>query len=140
LSGERAIPPWYQDGLRFECQRCGRCCRGEPGFVWVREVEIAAIARFLKMPEDEFMQAYVRVVSNDYSLVELRNGDCIFWSPEGCRIYEVRPVQCRTFPFWNEYTRSERQWREAARRCPGVNRGRVYPAAEIEHLVRLTDF
>jgi len=23
--------PRFKDGLRFECQRCGKCCRGEPG-------------------------------------------------------------------------------------------------------------
>ena len=25
--------PWYNDGLRFTCTRCGHCCTGEPGFV-----------------------------------------------------------------------------------------------------------
>src|SRR5262249_1390597 len=38
--------PWYQDGLRFECTRCGKCCSGFPGFVWVSEAELQAIADF----------------------------------------------------------------------------------------------
>ena len=28
-------PEWYRDGLRFECTRCGACCTGAPGYVWV---------------------------------------------------------------------------------------------------------
>src|SRR5207248_8895996 len=35
--------PWYQDGLAFTCTRCGKCCTGEPGFVWVTDDELAAI-------------------------------------------------------------------------------------------------
>lgn len=31
--------PWFKDGQRFECQRCGRFCRGEPGVVWVNKEE-----------------------------------------------------------------------------------------------------
>ena len=131
--------PWYCDGLRFECTRCGRCCRGEPGFVWVREIEIASIARFLRLGVAELVKSYVRQAMGDYCFVELANGDCVFWSPAGCRIYEVRPIQCRTFPFWSEYVRSPKGWAAVARRCPGVNHGRLYLPAEIEHLAELTD-
>lgn len=130
---------WYARGLRFECQRCGACCRGEPGYVWVRGNEIRAIARFLRLPVGDFARRYVREALGAYSLVELPNGDCVFWSPEGCRIYPVRPTQCRTFPFWQEYVQSPRGWRRAARRCPGVNRGRLYTAEEVAHLAEVTD-
>lgn len=131
--------PWYRDGLRFACTRCGGCCRGEPGYVWVRDIEIAAIARFLRLGAAEFTAAYLRRTLRDYALIEMANGDCIFWAPTGCRIYEVRPVQCRTFPFWREYLRSAQAWADAARRCPGVNHGRLYLPPEIDHLAKLTD-
>ena len=36
--------PWYQDGLRFQCTRCGACCTGAPGYVWVNDEELVAIA------------------------------------------------------------------------------------------------
>jgi Fe-S-cluster containining protein len=107
--------------------------------VWVRRLEIAAISRFLRLSAEEFMERYVRQVLGDYSLRELGNGDCVFWSPKGCEIYEARPTQCRTFPFWREYVRSPEAWKQAGRRCPGVNKGRLYSAAEITRLVELTD-
>lgn len=137
--GDKTAAPWYQEGLRFECVRCGGCCRGEPGYVWVREIEIAAIARFLRHDVAEFTKTYVRREWGDWALVELANGDCVFWSPQGCRIYPVRPAQCRTFPFWREYVQSARGWALAARRCPGVNKGTLRLPAEIEHLVEVTD-
>ena len=42
--------PWYRYGLSFECTQCGNCCTGGPGFVWVEEEEIRAIADFLDKP------------------------------------------------------------------------------------------
>jgi hypothetical protein len=107
--------------------------------VWVDEIEIAMISRFLRLPNEEVMRQYVRVALGDYSLVEFDNGDCVFWSRDGCAIYPVRPTQCRTFPFWHEYTRSAAAWAHVARRCPGVNRGKLYTPAEVERLVELTD-
>ena len=38
--------PWFKEGLKFECQRCGRCCRGEPGVIWVNKKEIEKYHHF----------------------------------------------------------------------------------------------
>ena len=38
--------PWYRDGLAFSCTRCGACCTGGPGYVWVSPEEIEELARF----------------------------------------------------------------------------------------------
>lgn len=130
---------WYQAGLRFECVRCGECCRGEPGYVWVRDPEIVAIARALCLSRAEFLERYCRKVFGDISLIEHPNGDCVFWTPRGCEIYAVRPVQCRTFPFWREYVRSEAGWAAAARRCPGVGRGTLHSAIDIRRMADETD-
>ncbi|MCH7752933.1 MAG: YkgJ family cysteine cluster protein, partial [Planctomycetes bacterium] len=40
--------PWYQDGLRFKCTGCGNCCTGSPGYVWVNQAEINALAAHLE--------------------------------------------------------------------------------------------
>ncbi|NOX37052.1 MAG: YkgJ family cysteine cluster protein [Calditrichaeota bacterium] len=59
------------------------------------------------------------------------NGACIFFDGQGCQIYPVRPLQCRTYPFWPEHLKSAYRWKMVARQCPGVNRGRLYSAEEI---------
>jgi hypothetical protein len=129
---------WYALGLRFECQRCSDCCRGEPGYVWVDETEIRQMAAELGLLPEEFIQSYVRRAHRRLSLKELPGGDCILWGglDRGCLVYGVRPVQCKTFPFWAEYLRTPEDWRRVAERCPGVGRGRLYTLAEITKLLR----
>ncbi len=126
---------WYEKGLRFTCTQCGKCCKGpEPGFVWVTPDEIAALAKRLDMTEDEFGRRYLRRIGITFSLVERANHDCIFWDDEkGCTVYEDRPSQCRTFPFWPEFVIDRDAWRKIDW-CPGKDKGRHYTKAEIERL------
>lgn len=128
-----AAPPWFRDGLRFECSRCGICCTGAPGYVWVTWEETKALARETGLSVAEFRRRYVRRVGNRYSLIERANHDCVFWSPEaGCTVYRARPSQCRTYPFWPENLENRAAWDEVAGECPGVGKGRVYSLEEIE--------
>lgn len=126
--------PWYADGLRFECQGCGACCRGEPGYVWVTTDEIREMAAHLGLAPKEFGRLHVRRVGFRRSLRERPDGDCVLWGgPErGCLVYPARPTQCRTFPFWKETLRSPAAWERVGERCPGVNRGRLFSLDEIE--------
>ncbi|HOX37559.1 MAG TPA: YkgJ family cysteine cluster protein [Candidatus Brocadiia bacterium] len=134
-NGKNKPKVWYSEGLRFECGRCGDCCRGEPGVVWVTRTEREAIAAFLDKPLAEFDREFVRLAAFGRSLKEHPNGDCYMWRDGvGCSIYPVRPRQCRTFPFWNVYLGSPEDWSRAARRCPGVNHGKLHTAAEIERI------
>ena len=52
--------PWYADGLRFECTGCGDCCTGSPGYVWVTQKEIDALAEELKITPAACEKKYVR--------------------------------------------------------------------------------
>src|SRR5262245_13427228 len=94
--------PWYRGGLRFECTRCGKCCTGEPGYVWVTDDELRAIADYLQQPFEEVRAVRTRLGHRGLTLREKANGDCVFYDRDlpGCTIYPVRPPQCRTWPFW----------------------------------------
>jgi Fe-S-cluster containining protein len=123
---------WYEDGLRFQCTRCGNCCTGAPGFVWVNEDEVAAIAKFRGQTIEETKSAFVRLVDHDKSLKEKDNGDCVFYSRQhGCTIYPVRPRQCRTWPFWESNVATPQAWKDTCEKCPGAGTGDLISEEEI---------
>lgn len=129
--------PWYADGRRFTCTQCGNCCGGAPGYVWVSKAEIKAIATRLDMTDEDFVAKHTRKVGWRRSLLEQDNWDCEFLVPDAsgkkvCSIYEVRPVQCRTWPFWKSNLATEQEWQLAARECPGMNHGTHHPLPVIQ--------
>ena len=125
---------WYKDGLQFECTKCGKCCTGKPGYVWVKVEDMHRIAEFLGLRFRDFMSRYVRKIGNYYSLIEKPNWDCIFYD-SGCTIYPVRPLQCRTFPFWKENLLTPANWEQTGKQCEGIATGKTYSAEEIDELL-----
>jgi Fe-S-cluster containining protein len=133
MSASPSESPWYRDGLAFECTRCGACCTGAPGYVWVSIEEIEQLARFQNQSVDEFSTRFVRQVGSRFSLIEKPGGDCIFWNKEmGCTVYAARPVQCRTWPFWPENVESEEDWDQVRSICPGSGRGQLFTIEQIQ--------
>lgn len=150
--------PWYKDGLKFTCTQCGNCCTGPAGFVWISDEEIDRLARHLNMTAEQVRQTYCRSIGGRTSLREHRNAqgayDCIFLkeirtrSRDGlprvqriCGIYASRPLQCRTWPFWEGNLASRENWDRSAKRCHGMNHGRrSFGRQEIEGLRDATDW
>lgn len=139
--GARPLPPrlpWYAEGLRFTCTACGNCCRnrGDYEVVWVRPSEVRRLAAFKGLAPAAFRSLYLEEVEGAWSLAS-REGACIFLDGEGrCAVYEARPRQCRTWPFWPQTLR-RREWQEEVLPlCPGAGRGRLYTLGEIREVAR----
>ena len=132
-TGDNGRKQWYADGLEFECRRCGACCGGESGYVWVTRAEIEKIARHLKMSFDDFARKHLRRVGRKFSLREKPNGDCCLLEG-GCRVYPVRPRQCVSWPFWAENLESRAVWPAVREDCPGAGQGRLFSAREIDEI------
>lgn len=117
--------PWFKEGLRFKCTECGKCCTGTPGYVWITEEEMIAMAGVLNISLELFKRKYIRSKDNRYALIEKKaqNGDydCIFLKDKKCQVYQARPRQCRTFPWWKENLASKESWQLAAEDCEGIN-------------------
>ncbi len=131
---------WYCAGLHFQCQECGRCCSGpDEGYIWVTRKEIELIADFLKIPEVQLRQQYLKHHGFKVTIIENPiTNDCIFLKlTDGikhCRIYPVRPNQCRVWPFWSTNLFSSDNWNRSAQKCAGINKGKFYSFEEIEKL------
>ncbi len=107
-----------------ECTKCkGNCCIGESGYIWISMQEIQELSKYLHITLDELKTKYLRKIGYKYSLneivIEKNNFACIFFDlvKRQCSIYEVRPIQCRTFPFWEYFQNNEE---EVYKECPAI--------------------
>ena len=91
------------------------------------------MAATLGLEVERFENGYVRRVGIRKSLIEFRNGDCVFFDSKsrGCQVYEVRPRQCRTWPFWTSNVRTPEAWQRTCRDCPGANHGPLVSLHEM---------
>lgn len=129
---------WFQDrsSLPFECTSCGKCCQTK-GHVYMNPDEFEAAANLLEVSKQDFIQQFashksVETKSNGEERVWIRLRDdsqlsendqskeshgCIFLKEDNtCRIYEARPTQCSTYPFWPDLLASKKAWNDEVRR------------------------
>lgn len=153
--------PWYADGLQFACTGCGNCCTGGPGYIWISAVELTRLAKHLNQTVETVLRQYCRRIGDEVSLKEkARNArgeyDCVFLREQEitessgghtvthrkrtCAIYAVRPLQCRTWPFWGGLLASPKAWAEAGKRCSGINAGPCHALPHIHSHRDATDW
>lgn len=125
---------FYAGGLNFSCTRCSSCCRFESGYVYLTKNDLRDLAAKCKMTYTQFVKKNCRWIpsANDTELLSLREKpdyDCIFWQ-DGCSVYQARPLQCRTFPFWKSTLSGPDAWKSLL--CPGIGKGTLHSREYIE--------
>lgn len=152
---------WYKDGLQFSCTMCGACCSGTTGSVRFTEEEMQLMMKKVGIVQRaEFEGKYCRLVDDEgyppyFELKEVWNDedqghDCVFLDRETmkgkalCTLYEARPLQCRTWPFWSDVVESPESWekaKEGKEGCKGLGdvNGKLYTMEEIDHDVIATN-
>lgn len=126
------------DGLRFQCQGCGRCChtRGEAGFVVLKLEDQRRLAKHLGLTLAAFRKAYTDKLGDLVHLKEeAGRSACILLVDGRCGAYEARPLQCRTWPFWPEHMAPGAFDREVATFCPGAGKGEAWSPKAVEIIV-----
>jgi hypothetical protein len=137
---KKTTAPWYIAGLHFACQQCGRCCSGpDEGVIWISKPEIDMLADFLGQSAKDVRKKYLRNFGFRYSIKENPcSKDCIFLvsinGSRSCAIYNVRPMQCRSWPFWPSNLQSPGDWNTAAKKCPGINPAPIVPGPNQEKI------
>jgi len=143
---------------RFECTKCGACCRDEFLLVTVTGSDIVRIAAVLGLSPNEMLKALDFYVVSDgeptpigldkfpsvategglsfIALRKMENGDCVFLKEHLCMIHPVRPVVCRSFPFIFGESDGQRTWGLSAKKeiCPGLGTGPQTSEIELEEL------
>ncbi|MFT7464557.1 MAG: Fe-S-cluster containining protein [Pseudohongiellaceae bacterium] len=126
--GEDGVP-WYAKGLSFSCTACGKCClnHGEGyQYVFSTRAERRRIAKYMGLSLRGFESEFCKPVLGSLSFTSAGDA-CVFLEDGRCSIYELRPNQCRTFPFWPEVLADQDTWdRDVASFCPGVGAGEFF--------------
>ncbi len=126
--------PWWQAGVRFECQGSGQCCvsRGEYGYVFLTIEDRQRLAKKLRLRTTEFTKKFCQKFKGAYHLTEKPGvTECMFLNGNRCTVYSARPSQCRTWPFWPDVLSAKTWKKEVASYCPGVGKGPLIEAKVI---------
>jgi len=118
-----------QDGYSYKfdslkCQECeGNCCIGESGYIWISNNEIEELAKFKNTTVEDIVSNDLIKIGYRFSIKEIKLSDdnyaCKYFdlTKKQCSIYDVRPTQCRTFPFWDYF---KNKINEVKEECPAI--------------------
>ena len=139
LNSKSALPKpeWWEAGVKFECQGSGKCCvsRGEYGFVYMTTKDRQRMAKVMGLPLTKFTERFCAKTDGVSHLIDGQGPECVFLVQGKCSVYEGRPDQCRSWPFWPEVMSAKRWKVDVAKFCPGVGKGRVWSADEIRGIL-----
>ena len=129
---------FWENGIRFECQGTGRCCtsRGSYGYVYFTLSDRRRLAKYLGISTISFTKKYCKKTDGYFHLRDYE-GPCEFLKGKACSVYEGRPTQCRTWPFWPENMNAQTWNCEIKSFCPGIGKGRLYTKDEIKTRLKL---
>jgi hypothetical protein len=92
------------------------------------------LAKHLGLSLRAFTSSYCKKTEGHYHLKDIAH-DCRFLKDKRCTVYEARPTQCRTWPFWPSLMNRLSWEHDVMATCPGAGKGRRYSAQEIHDII-----
>ncbi len=134
------LPEWIKkkNGIQFQCQGSGKCCisRGEYGYVYLTLNDRKNLAAHLDISVHKFTRNYCHKNEGLFALTTpKKQNECIFLKNLKCSVYEARPTQCKTWPFWPEVLEAKEWKQDVVKFCPGANKGKKWSLKEIAEQV-----
>jgi Fe-S-cluster containining protein len=121
--------------IRFQCQGSGKCCvsHGEYGHVFLSPVDRKNLAKSLNLSTVEFTKQYCHKVDGYWAIKDNPNSkDCLFLEKKKCTVYDGRPTQCRTWPFWPDVMSAKAWANDVVAFCPGIGKGDLISPESIK--------
>tara|TARA_B110000438_G_C15545004_1_gene534421 strand:+ start:70 stop:519 length:450 start_codon:yes stop_codon:yes gene_type:complete len=127
------------EGIRFECQGSSNCCvsRGSYGFVYLSNLDIKKLSQYFNLKKNKFIKLYCDRKDGFIHLKEKsKNGDCQYLVKKRCSVYNARPTQCRTWPFWEENMNAKTWNQDISSFCPGIGKGKNISKEKINEYIK----
>jgi len=132
------MPKVVAPNVRFECLLCGKCCVDHPNrkrSVVLTEKDVRMIRNKTRMIPDNFCDRHPNHRPYLY-IMRMKDGKCTFFGEDGrCKIYDARPLVCRTYPFSFKITEDSIIF-QSDPECPGMGRGRYLGRNHFVEIVR----
>jgi len=129
--------------IRFKCTGCGACCLGsaDENMIELAKGEVELISQHLDMSPGTFTEKFLVELDNLEQGIRInQQGRCVFLQKNNrCAIYQVRPRQCQTYPYWPEIMATQSGWDNESYRCEGINTGDVVLIEQIEQQLKRFD-
>lgn len=118
---EQALEAAHEEAFGcIDCTACAACCKTiSPRF---KTPDLKRISKYLKIKESELIESYLRV-DEDGDYVVKRSPCPFLGSDNLCSIYDVRPGDCRNYPYTDtiEFLKRPNTTLKNAAICPAVH-------------------
>ena len=101
--------------IQFHCFQCGNCCHSNQGYISLEIDEILSIQENINFD----LSLHIERSATGHYLLRTINGKCLFYS-ESCLIHQVKPRQCKKYPFLKSITQNHFLWKETQKKCKGL--------------------
>lgn len=128
----------YPKNVRFECQRCAKCCGDMPKRkrnILLLEPEVEQISTITGLRAAEFSTPSSGTEPYRYAMKK-KEGKCVFLKGNACQIYLHRPLICRFYPFWLEELGAESYVFKVSGDCPAVGIGKVFGKEDFVKMLK----
>jgi Fe-S-cluster containining protein len=101
------------------------------------QLELEKIAEHLGLTPSKFKRKFkvkLEEQSGEWYIDAQHGGGCPLLTEElTCSVHPVKPLQCATFPFWDEMLDDAGEWEAAKSFCPGLDApgGQLYTRGQI---------
>jgi Fe-S-cluster containining protein len=98
--GIKKLPELHENAFsKIDCLQCANCCKHHGATF--KPTDIKRIAKHLRMKEGDFITQYLRSDEDEDYITQTL--PCPFLGNDNyCSIYEVRPTDCRRYPYTDE--------------------------------------
>ena len=131
----------FPDKVCFTCRRCGLCCgdtANKTRHILLLAIEAKQIGEYTNQPIKNFATNVINKMLYLYEMKKSNEGKCFFLENDQCKIYSLRPLICRFYPFDLKFIEEINSYVfDFTSECPSIGRGKTLSSRDFKALFNL---